>query len=467
MPITEVFQFDTDEGINLIKAILYNQGFQLYQEIWTDQPPLFTVILAFFLKNGQNCVIIARLLVLGFATLLVWTFTQLLRQTVGEIYAVIGAVLLVISINFLRFSVSVMIGLPSVALALLSVYFLFCFYKHKKTYFTTLSGLALAASLQVKMFTLFLVPLIAFYWLTVGKISKTRSLLWWPFFQWLANLGLGYLLISLLLNALQFEQFFNFHVQDNLQDKFVNEHSLQDVIALYLQGIDTVFLSIAGLGLIRYKLQPAKMSQKLLQFPLVWLVLVTVLLVNHKPIWYHHYLLLSIPLTWLATAGIKVAVRQYEKQQIRLQWRQRNWGKIIPRKMAAIALLFTLLVTPIKLSLIHLQNQQFIQQSTVHWQILETVKQHQANTHWLFTDLPIYGVYADLKIPPEIATFSRKRVAAGKVTPDFIFSVVEKYQPEQYILSRFPSVKAPLNPYLQANFTKIHDQEQIQHYVQK
>ena len=38
-PIWQSFQIDADEGVNLGKAMLVEQGFELYNEIWSDQPP--------------------------------------------------------------------------------------------------------------------------------------------------------------------------------------------------------------------------------------------------------------------------------------------------------------------------------------------------------------------------------------------------------------------------------------------
>lgn len=49
-PFLREFQFDNDEGINLMKALLFERGFSLYDEIWSDQPPVFTVLLAWWFK---------------------------------------------------------------------------------------------------------------------------------------------------------------------------------------------------------------------------------------------------------------------------------------------------------------------------------------------------------------------------------------------------------------------------------
>ncbi len=36
----------SDEGFNLMKALLVNRGYTLYSQIWSDQPRLFTHLLA-------------------------------------------------------------------------------------------------------------------------------------------------------------------------------------------------------------------------------------------------------------------------------------------------------------------------------------------------------------------------------------------------------------------------------------
>ena len=40
------YEFGTDEGINLMKGALVANGFSLYSDIWSDQPPVLTFFLA-------------------------------------------------------------------------------------------------------------------------------------------------------------------------------------------------------------------------------------------------------------------------------------------------------------------------------------------------------------------------------------------------------------------------------------
>jgi hypothetical protein len=46
-PFREKLQFDSDEGLNLMRSMLVALGHPLYREVSSDQPPLLTHLLAF------------------------------------------------------------------------------------------------------------------------------------------------------------------------------------------------------------------------------------------------------------------------------------------------------------------------------------------------------------------------------------------------------------------------------------
>ena len=73
------FQYDTDEGLNLMKSLLQLRGRHLYSEIWSDQPPVFTYVLSGWFKlTGQN-VNAARILVLLFSFGLLFSFFRTIQ----------------------------------------------------------------------------------------------------------------------------------------------------------------------------------------------------------------------------------------------------------------------------------------------------------------------------------------------------------------------------------------------------
>ena len=470
MPIAQTFQFDSDEGQEMVKALLYSQGFALYGEIWSDQPPLFTFLLShwfnFFNFLGDS-VVAARFLVLCFATLLVWSFSQILRLSLGMIPAIIGMILLIFSLNFMRLSVSIMIGLPSLSLAVVSIYFLFLFVKRNSSiYFLILSGIAFGLSLQLKMYTIFLFPLFLFAWLTQRKFRESTMRFWrlYPAILWSFTFLGTFAIAGFFLNSLDLQNFFQFHLTDNVKDAFPDQNSLRDILTMYLQDLDYGLLAILGVRKIWQS------RESLEKFPLIWLVLATAILLNHKPIWYHHYLLLSIPLVWLATYGVVAAVQELQKIGWFAALKNKKLKEIFKLRYAAIALIFSFLVLPIKLSFIGLQNQKFIQESRDRQEVLQHLIEYRDVTQWIFTDIPMYAAHAGLNVPPEIATLSRKRIASREISDDFLKSLFAAYSPEQCLIEKLPELEPPLDAYFGQNYNKTrykYEHYWTIHYIRK
>ena len=90
-PFRQTFEMDFDEGVNLIKALLLLRGFPLYRLVWSDQPPLFTYLLAGEFRLAGLSVNAARLLVLLFSCALFWGITHYLRLVWGDLHALAGA----------------------------------------------------------------------------------------------------------------------------------------------------------------------------------------------------------------------------------------------------------------------------------------------------------------------------------------------------------------------------------------
>lgn len=493
MPFSSTFEFDTDEGLSFAQAQLYGQGYALYGEIWTDQPPVFVVILSHWLRFWQGWgledgVVVGRSLSLLFATVLVWAFAQVVRLTVSDLAALIATGCLILSCNFLRLSVSAMIGLPSLTLAMLAIYALVIAQgrsPQQRAGLAILSGLALAVSLQIKMYTLFLIPILALFWFLPQKQTAIthpspphRAQALRPYsVLFLLSLTLGWLTIAMASGAIaHWGDFWQFHVNDDLKSVFVNEVSWRDVLVFYVQDLDYGILAIWGLGalglqgvsgamgtLARIANRSGLTHLSHQSLPLIWLATATILLINHKPLWYHHYLLISIPLCWLAAFGI---------QSIAQSWQQgQKWQAVISRRSAIARLspvgwilLFLLLTTPVKFALLHHQNQVFARETAAHHLVFQEVQAYQSQTHWLLTDLPIYAAHGGLNVPPELAMISRKRIASGQITAAWLADLMAKYQPEQVILGRFPELRALLQPELDAHFEE-RSHPQVSHFI--
>ncbi len=466
MPIEQVFQFDTsDEGIELIKASLNLEGFALYTQIWNDQPPLSTIILSSWLSWFGKSIFAARLLTLSFSTLLIWSFCQILRTYLGNLPAIIGTVLLVISCNFLRLSVSVMIGLPALALAMLSIYLLTLYKKSYSPILIIISGSLLALSLQIKLFTAFVIPLILFE-LVQLKFTKhpqrqSKQNLFFNIILWLASLFIVFILTGLLCHSLTYEQLLQSHLDSSVKTAFNQENSLKLTLSFFLQDFDYLLLAIPAIITIFQKRQWEK------SFPLVWLLIVIILLFNHRPVWYHHYLLISIPLTWLATYGATLSFDFFRQKNWYSNLKQNQTQRLTLSRFAAGCLIFSIFVAPIKLGIIQLENHRYIEQSKDNVPFVNLMLEHKKSTHWVFTDCPIYAFYSGLPVPPEIAVLSHIRIESKTITREQLLSVFDNYHPEQALLCKSKTIRGYLDSYLNDHYLKIYENHVGTYYLLK
>ena len=151
-PFREKIQFDTDEGLNLMRSMLVSMNHPLYSEVSSDQPPLFTYLLVFLFKFTGFEVNPARILVLFFSTLLIWSCAQTIQIIWGNLAAAMFMPIMILAPRYIQLSASVMIGLPSISLVCLSILVITIWYDNKLDRFLFLSGCFLALSGLIKLF---------------------------------------------------------------------------------------------------------------------------------------------------------------------------------------------------------------------------------------------------------------------------------------------------------------------------
>ncbi len=462
IPVKHTFEFDTDEGINLIKALLYSKGFSLYTEIWNDQAPLYTVFLSYWFRLFGQTVFAGRLLTLLFSALLLWSFYQTLHTYLGHFLASVGTLLLISSSEFIKLSVSVMIGIPSLSLAMLSIYSLTLYKKKRHIPFLLSSGCLLALSLQTKLFTVFLIPIMIFYlsdFKIIGRdVEEIKGRLFSPILLWLGTISLLYLFIGFSTHAISYEQLLQPHIGQKVENPMQAYGGMGTLATLgsRLVHILTVF---AVFGILEVLVK--KRWEGL--FPLAWLAAAGILLVNHRPIWYHHYHLLSIPLSWLAAYGVDSVVKFFRSKNLLPKFKPFNVKKRLIFSWAVLLVLSILSVVYIKYhkvieSDIAIRIQKYYRQ----FEVVNLLSEYKDSTRWIFTDRPIYAFYADLPVPPEIAVFSIKRLVTGNLTEADLVGVLQKYQPEQVLLSRHRDRlinNKEITAYLNENYTKTYEKE--------
>lgn len=431
VPLKETFENDPEEGNNLMKSLLYLKGFSLYGQIWSDQPPLFTVILAFWFKLFGASAYAGRILTLIFSNALLFAFYWILRNQLGIFCAIMAALYLILSNDFIRLSTSVMIGLPALSFMMFSILCATLYKKSQAKYLLILSAIFMALSLQTKLFAVFLTPLVL---IELFRDRKNRS---YPaLYSWLFVFGAVYFSIILIffhsgLSSLM-QQLIKPHYLaraafDKLHYSLLNDNIYQAI----LNDCDTVLLSLSGIAIIIIK----KSWRHL--FPFLWLLSAFLILLQHRPVWLSHYLLLSIPLSWLAA----ISIREFFYGHIN--------SKLL-RTIIAGLIIISIVRLPVKYTTI-LRNVKLNNSLREHL-VIKSISKYNKKARWIFTDRPIFAFYANILTPPELAVISKKRIWTGNLTSGYLISTLERYKPELVLLGRFENYNKKIVSYFEKNY---------------
>jgi 4-amino-4-deoxy-L-arabinose transferase-like glycosyltransferase len=454
-PFQEKLQFDTDEGLNLMRSMLVTLGHPLYSAVSSDQPPLFNMILALVFRLVGFDVNAARLLVLLFSTLLVWACAQFLELTWGKLAAILFLPLIVMVPRYLNLSVAVMIGVPAIALAAVSMVFVTVWHQKRGNLWLVLSGFLLALSVLIKLFTGFLAPIFLIGMTLAAYLDQRDERFSWRIFRpalvWSASFaGLGLLLGLALIGPRNVWEIIYPHLMAPSEQYFQDEgfginFQLQAAIPLIVLGL---------LGAITTVYRRNWLSL----YPLVWAAVAYIMFSFYSPVFYHHQLLITVPLAMLAAAtvgdGILSLVRAVRSSHVfRLE---AVWG--------VIAITSFLLVS---FSYFPGLNKELLDRprfrasgldaTSGKLRVIDKMNEYSSQTHWIVTDLPMYAFRVHKPVPPILATISQKRLSTGSLTEADILSAMEEYKPEQVLMARF--TLPALEDYLTKNYTLIYSPE--------
>ena len=454
-PFREKLQFDTDEGLNLMRSMLVTLGYPLYSQVSSDQPPLFNQILALLFRAVGFEVNPARFLVLLFSTLLVWAGAQYLQATSGRLAAVLFLPLMIMVPRYLGLSVAVMIGVPSLALAITSLTFIVLWHQRRRDGWLVLSGFMLALSILVKLFTGFVAPIFV-TGITIAEYMDRRAegrswkmlrpaLIWSISFAGIAIL-LGLALIgpdnvwSIIAPSL------NAPAQAEFQSEYfaMNTH-LQGAVPLLVLGFVGVLIALVNRNWLMF-------------YPLAWAALAYALFSIYSPVFYHHQLLITVPMAMIAASGLGDGVSSL------FHIRQPS---DVRRLQTALGLLAVLGFIWVSTTYVPVLNDELMDDPRLtdfnlratpgKLAILRTMDEYADQTNWIVTDMPLYAFRVGKPVPPILATFSQKRLSTGSLTEEDILDAMREYQPEQVMMARF-QIPA-LEEYLQQHYTLILDRE--------
>ena len=447
--IKKTFEYDVDEGTNLIKSLLYLNGYSLYQDISNDQPPLFTVTLAAWLNIFGLSVYAGRILILLFSVILLWSFFQTIKIENGIFCAFTATSFLILSNLYLRLSVSIMIGLPALSLAMLSILSITLYKKNNQKFTLVLSGIFMALSLHIKLFTGFLIPIIIYTIIKANSFKKNYCLknTIFSLFLWILSFLSIYIIILTFFLNFNFFTTFNHLISPHIQKIIVPGCDFSIIINMISLDYDFLILALFGIVFV------FKQKTNKCLFPIIWLCLSVLILLQHRPIWEHYYTLISIPICWLAGITVNDFFKKISKKGWFNAKNKYSVKEIILYHLMAIIILLTLVSLPIKYNTV--MDQIRGQTTSKERQILQFLLKNKNNINWIFTDRPIFAFYSKIIVPPELALIGEKRAFNTLETQNFLIKKFKEYNPEIILLYESKYYGSKVMSYIDEQYTNI------------
>jgi 4-amino-4-deoxy-L-arabinose transferase-like glycosyltransferase len=421
---------------------------------------LFTYLLTGLFQVFGYQVNLGRLLSLLFSTSLIWGSLQYLRLVWGRLAALAGLALLVLLPGYLSYSVSVMIGLPSLAFAMLAMLALALWHTCRHSGWLWLSGLLFSLSIFTKLITTFVIPIFIVgllageypRWRTTRRLQDGLR----PALLWSASFGLSSILLGVLLvGPIGIPQLVLPHFQASQLDIFRVPDSTLTIQYHLRPAWPVLLLALLGaISLLRHK-------HWLGLYPLAWAVTAYLVLAQYAPVWVHQQLLVSVPATLVAAGGVGEALVEVPRLLRRNTFR---WRKMI---LTTAALVTACLVLAVQLPQVagqwRLWETSAQKPTSAETTVLRKLEKFAPQTLWLVTDRPMYAFRAGLLVPPELAVFSSKRVETGYLTASEVQAVIQRYQPEQILIGRFEF--PGFDQAIQSNYRMIYESRDYQLFV--
>jgi hypothetical protein len=458
-PFRFVFEFNPDEGNELMLARLVSEGRVLYAEVYSDHPPVFTYLLSWVFKLTGPGVLAGRLVVLACSTLLIGCAAAYLWFSWGKLHAVLGVCFLALLPYFVPLSSSVMIGLPAIALALAAFVSFALWHQSRWPPWLAVSAATFALAVGTKLFAVWLMAGLIVAVVAEGILEQR------PWKRDLAAIALWALLAGVLIMAIglavgpaNLHLLFNPHARAHDVVTYVERARTQNIHS-YL-GASWPILSLAALGAIVVIVRRRWID---LALP-AWLLSSYAFLAFTIPVWYHHQLIVTIPAALLAAIfGGEMAHRLVEVVEDRTS----NFAGRLPALIGCGLVVAAIMIRAIpvldrfrpNLPNLHAGDQL----ESVDSEVLALMWNYADATHVVITDRPIFAFRLGKDVPPDLALFSEKRLVVGDLHQGDIIADIHAYRPEQVLLTRFdlPDVEDELS----AGYDLVYSFESYRLYV--
>lgn len=496
------FSYEVDEGTDLIKRELVNAGYELFRDIWSDQPPVYTWILVGWQKLVGSSIVHARFLTILFSCFLAVCFRRIIHFFYGQSISICAVILLIFSNEYIRFSTVAMKAVPNLSLGLCSLLLLMVASRQKKgilkNFLCILSGSILGISMQLKLFIGLLIPVIFVYCsLEFGSQKEKRNSISsfslkrlfrqafnFEFISFSIGLIFWFLILGFIGHSLQSDQLLIGHFKNQIYDRNLN---IMRIIKLAKkENILLLFLSASSFFLVILELVSKKRINIATILPIVWLLFAFIAFWNHIPIWNHYYLIFSIPSIWLSCYSLSFFYKILIAFSCRFlsvldDYKQIKVSSNMTRFIQRLGLFALIIMSNYSslISYLNFRQSAFNTNRVAHISgskkaifvkdMTARVGFYRHKTRWIYTDMSIVAFYNGLLVPPEVAVATSKTVRDSKDYDDRLLMALEKYKPEQVLLTYYYIyiMNPRLKKYLTEHYDRVLDSSKAHHYIIK
>jgi len=419
-------------------------GHTLYTEVYSPSPPLFTLSVVAAFKVWGSLVEVARAVIVAYSALGLLAAALLAREVSGRVASLAAVLFLFLNPEYFRLSRVTMSEVPAVSLALVSLVASLVYWRCGRKGWLILSGLAMAASLLVKLVTLFALPLPIlavtlrhFYPLssdagrsTVGR-AKEMAL---DFAVWAASFCLPILLCLLTHDPrAMYEQAVALHWQG--REFHAVDYSRRGPRILGYLWQDWGLLMLALGGSLSCWLRRSRQALLVV----AWFLLVTIMMVNQAPLTTHHMLPMVPPLAILAGVMVQEGWDSWLTLIKRRRWR----SALLPAVSVGLVAFYLVNWPAVAESYQEEMARTNAPEGLVE-DAISLLRQTTMPDDFVISDDPLIVLLAGRNIPPTLTGADWRRLSVGYLTAEQLIALSEEYDASALVFwkERFDSLPA-------------------------